>query len=104
MQNIKTLISHIESKKPKYFVLKKSLSERTHICSCGCVLDRDFNAAINILSKALKQCSENTVGHTGINASGEESSTLIQPLMQESSLSTQVIRVAKEESMGLQSL
>jgi putative transposase len=42
--------------------VKKSLSVRTHICtSCGVVLDRDLNAALNILSKAL----ERTVGHTG---------------------------------------
>ena len=29
--------------------VKKSLSVRTHRCSCGLVLDRDINAAINIL-------------------------------------------------------
>ncbi len=41
--------------------VKKSLSVRTHICTgCGLVLDRDHNAAINILAKALG-C---TVGHT----------------------------------------
>ncbi len=34
--------------------VKKSLSVRTHICSkCGVVLDRDHNAAINILDKGL---------------------------------------------------
>jgi putative transposase len=33
--------------------VKKSLSERTHVCSCGCVLDRDENAARNILRLAL---------------------------------------------------
>ncbi|GET38709.1 transposase [Microseira wollei NIES-4236] len=32
--------------------VKKSLSVRTHICQCGCVLDRDHNAAINILDRA----------------------------------------------------
>ena len=32
--------------------VKKTLSVRTHICSCGCVLDRDENAPINILRKA----------------------------------------------------
>jgi len=53
-------------------VVKKSLSRRTHKCQCGCVLDRDWNAAINILKEALR-----TVGHTGtlqeywINASGQ---------------------------------
>lgn len=35
--------------------IKKSLSERTHACSCGCVLDRDENAALNILAKGLEQ-------------------------------------------------
>ena len=49
-------------------VVNKSLSQRTHRCSdCGFVLDRDWNAAINILELALR-----TVGHTGTsNASGE---------------------------------
>jgi putative transposase len=36
-------------------VVKKSLSTRTHSCKCGCVLDRDHNAARNILNKALQQ-------------------------------------------------
>ncbi len=30
-------------------IAKKDLSERWHSCSCGCELDRDHNAAINIL-------------------------------------------------------
>ena len=49
-------------------VVKKSLSQRTHRCHhCGFVLDRDWNAAINILELALR-----TVGHTGtLNASGD---------------------------------
>jgi Putative transposase DNA-binding domain len=47
--------------------VKKSLSTRTHICPhCGHMQDRDRNAAINILKKGLS-----TVGHTGINAWGE---------------------------------
>ena len=34
--------------------VKKSLSERVHICSaCGLVLDRDVNAAKNVLNRAL---------------------------------------------------
>jgi putative transposase len=59
-------------------IVKKSLSTRTHICQCGCVLDRDENAAINILNKGLS-----TVGHTGRsarlgvdNAHGDSSSTI----------------------------
>jgi putative transposase len=48
--------------------VKKSLSTRTHKCHhCGFVLDRDWNAAINILELALR-----TVGHTGtLYASGD---------------------------------
>ena len=39
--------------------VKKSLSQRTHRCNnCGCVLDRDHNAARNILSKGLKTVSK----------------------------------------------
>ena len=35
-------------------IVKKSLSMRTHICpGCGLVLDRDHNAALNILLTAL---------------------------------------------------
>ena len=33
--------------------VKKSLSTRTHICECGCELDRDTNASIVILNRAL---------------------------------------------------
>ncbi len=35
--------------------VKKSLSMRTHACKCGFVLDRDWNAAINILNLALSK-------------------------------------------------
>jgi putative transposase len=58
-------------------LVKKSLSTRTHACQCGLVLDRDWNAAINILSLALS-----TTGHVGTwvvnpNASGDLASTEI---------------------------
>ncbi len=58
-------------------IVKKSLSVRTHICTrCGVVLDRDHNAALNILAKALK----GTLGHRETsgspeNASGQTAST-----------------------------
>ena len=48
-------------------MVKKSLSTRTHTCKCGVVLDRDHNAALNILRLGLS-----TVGHAGTNnASGD---------------------------------
>ncbi|HTK11568.1 MAG TPA: transposase [Ktedonobacteraceae bacterium] len=47
--------------------VKKSLSVRTHLCpSCGLVMDRDENAARNILQKALR-----TMGHTATRSSPE---------------------------------
>ena len=60
--------------------VSKTLSTRTHKCpSCKLELDRDINAAINILLMALR-----TVGHTGtwegdnlLNAWGEKTSTLV---------------------------
>ena len=61
-------------------LVKKSLSMRTHLCPrCGVVLDRDHNAALNILAKAL----ERTAGHAGTdervssNASGQTASTCL---------------------------
>ncbi len=41
-------------------IVKKSLSTRTHICKCGCEMDRDHNAAINILNRGIS-----TAGHVG---------------------------------------
>ena len=49
----------------------KTLSTRTHKCKCGCVLDRDENAAKNILSIGLS-----TTGHVGFQAWGDETSIL----------------------------
>jgi putative transposase len=46
-------------------IVKKSLSTRTHSCKCGCELDRDHNAAINILQFGLKQ---NMAGQAKIHA------------------------------------
>ena len=51
-------------------IVKKSLSTRTHKCNCGCELQRDVNAAINILNLAKQgrdgQSRTNAVG-VGIN-------------------------------------
>jgi putative transposase len=65
-------------------MVKKSLSTRTHVCQCGAVLDRDHNAARNILSRGLS-----TVGHTGTfaldasNAWGEDTATLVGAILSE---------------------
>jgi putative transposase len=54
--------------------VKKSLSTRTHQCpKCKTVLDRDHNAAINILKKGLELLGETingTVGHTECGSLG----------------------------------
>jgi putative transposase len=63
-------------------IVKKTLSTRTHVCKCGCTLDRDENAARNILSRGL-----GTVGHTETsrlnlgNACGEAISTDIGEIL-----------------------
>lgn len=36
-------------------IVRKSLAVRVHKCECGCVLDRDVNAAINILGRAVPE-------------------------------------------------
>lgn len=53
-------------------IVKKSLSTRTHICTCGCNLHRDTNAAINILNLAKARG-----GHPRSNANGLVTSTLL---------------------------
>jgi len=48
--------------------VKKSLSMRTHLCPvCGVMLDRDYNAALNILNAALR-----TVGQAGTGSGTPE--------------------------------
>jgi putative transposase len=49
--------------------VKKSLSTRTHVCSCGANLCRDENAAKVLLARGLKIASS-TLGHSGIHAQG----------------------------------
>lgn len=71
-------------------IVKKSLSTRTHLCSCGLILQRDWNAAINILLKAKSRD-----GQSRSNASGVGTSTLLG-----ASLVEQVLTM-KEESHAL---
>ncbi|WP_341735632.1 hypothetical protein [Microcoleus sp. CAWBG640] len=57
-------------------------------CKCGCLMNRDFNAARNILSRGL-----GTVGHTGTfalnasNALGDESSTFAGEILHQQVMS-----------------
>ncbi|BAZ22872.1 IS891/IS1136/IS1341 transposase [Kalymmatonema gypsitolerans NIES-4073] len=67
-------------------IVKKSLSTRTHKCSCGCQLQRDVNAAINILNLAKAR-----LGHNRSNATGLVTSTLVGE-----SLLEQVTRLSVE--------
>ena len=56
---------------------KIGLNERMYHCQkCGLTIDRDINAAINIRNFAMRKLISNTVGTTGINACGDESSDL----------------------------
>lgn len=52
--------------------VKKKLSDRWHSCDCGCSLDRDHNAALNILTSGLSDLS--TAGSAGIYACGDVAS------------------------------
>ena len=52
-------------------IVKKSLSTRSHVCICGCNLQRDVNAAKNILNLAKA-----SLGHKRSNASGVGTTTL----------------------------
>jgi putative transposase len=64
-------------------VVKKSLSTRTHTCQCGCVLQRDHAAAINILRKGKEKIATSGQGESKTssknksrNAKGVATSTL----------------------------
>ena len=64
--------------------VKKSLSVRTHICpGCGVVLDRDHNAALGILQKALAMypgAQGNSLFFGGGNAWGEPTATALSAM------------------------
>ena len=53
--------------------MQKSLSTRTHRCpNCGLVLDRDWNAALNILAAAL-------VGAASLRTAGQVGTGSVSP-------------------------
>jgi len=78
---------HYTSQKCSDFgaIVKKTLSTRTHKCSCGCELQRDTNAAINILN-----LGKNRLGHSRINATGDGTATLLGATLVEQVLSMNV--------------
>ncbi len=45
-------------------IVQKELAERWHTCSCGCSLDRDHNAAINILRLGLQALEKESRART----------------------------------------
>ena len=63
-------------------IVKKSLSVRTHVCKCGCSLNRDENAAINILNLALQARG----GHPQSNAVEVGVTTLVGETLLEQTL------------------
>jgi putative transposase len=76
----------------------KSLSTRTHACACGGVMDRDENAAINILKLGISTASTRQVatGHVETqNASGDLTAT------DSEFASSQQVESVKEESLSL---
>lgn len=61
--------------------IKKTLSQRTHQClKCGLKMNRDHNAAKNILVKGLEVLGvkQSTDGQSGTNASGESHLWLVE--------------------------
>ncbi|XZF66116.1 MAG: RNA-guided endonuclease InsQ/TnpB family protein [Gloeotrichia echinulata DVL01] len=67
-------------------IVKKYLSTRTHVCSCGCKLHRDENAAINILnlvSDTLRDARLARDGQSRSNAVGVGITTLVGASQQE---------------------
>ncbi len=59
-------------------IVKKSLSTRTHKCSCGCELQRDVNAAKNILNLAKARDGQSQSNATGLATSTLLGETLVE--------------------------
>jgi putative transposase len=66
-------------------IVPKGRGERVHSCECGCVLDRDVNAARNVLKRAIE--SQHPTRCAPENARGEPTSTAPAMASQAGSLS-----------------
>lgn len=62
-------------------IVKKSLSTRTHACSCGLILQRDWNAAINILLKAKSRDGQSRSNADGVGASTLLGASLVEQVL-----------------------
>lgn len=73
------------------------LSDREWVCKeCGCILDRDLNAALNLRDYYYTLLNSTTVGTTGSYACGDEASTLRDTLMQALSMKHETEALGKE--------
>jgi putative transposase len=62
-------------------IVKKSLSTRTHVCLCGLILQRDWNAAINILLKAKSRDGQPRSNATGVGTSTLLGASLVEQVL-----------------------
>jgi len=62
-------------------IVKKSLSTRTHNCSCGCELHRDVNAAVNILNLASSRGGQPRSNAVGVGISTLVGASLLEQIL-----------------------
>lgn len=62
-------------------IVKKSLSTRTHNCSCGCELHRDVNAAVNILNLAKARDGQSRSNAVGVGISTLVGASLLEQIL-----------------------
>ena len=66
---------------------KHHTKHNEYICyNCGSILDRDENAAINILKEGLKILSRNTVGSAGDDKSSKPADTGLKTNLEQESV------------------
>jgi putative transposase len=62
-------------------IVKKSLSTRTHKCGCGCELQRDVNAAINILNRGIARDGQSRSNATGVGINTLLGASLVEQIL-----------------------